>query len=290
MLSRQPNSESHKQVFKLGIAEFDVPQLFCQLDLLRKQEAGEYSYWTEKARWLRFEETAESVLGRWSKPHVATLMQTAFLDLKKWLTSGVIILNLATTDNASLAQTVAQALMDKEYFTDVSNAQKLARILTLPHFHHHEKRSVTKTASAVSLAKSSGLIHASTSFVIHSKKGSSESLPKPASAQEMSLLEQEHKVQEDYPIKDPKLDKEYNVKLQRKLQRQSEGASILICPVDFVTEVTMVFVRLDNALELHGLLELKLHSRFIVLFMGPEQQERHLIQVGRAIATILTDD
>ena len=34
-----------------------------------------------------------------------------------------------------------------------NTAQKLSRILSLPHFHHHEKRSVTKTASSISLSK-----------------------------------------------------------------------------------------------------------------------------------------
>jgi hypothetical protein len=83
---------------------------------------------------------------------------------------------------------------------------------------------------------------------------------------------------------------EYNTKLQRKLNRKSEGASILICPVDFVREPTIAFIRLENAIELEGLLEIKLYSRFIVLLIGPEESEKQLLQVGRAVATILTDD
>jgi len=43
--------------------------------------------------------------------------------------------------------------MDSNYFQDNTYAQKLGWILGLPHFHHHEKRSVTKTASSVSLSK-----------------------------------------------------------------------------------------------------------------------------------------
>ena len=84
--------------------------------------------------------------------------------------------------------------------------------------------------------------------------------------------------------------KDYNVKLQRKLSRKSEGASILICPVDFVRETMVVFLRLENAIELSGLLEIKLYSRFIVLFVGPEDSEKQLLQMGRTMATILTDD
>ncbi len=55
-------------------------------------------------RWVRFEEIAETVLGRWSKPHVATLMQTSLLDLKSLLESGVILLNVQTQDLPALSR------------------------------------------------------------------------------------------------------------------------------------------------------------------------------------------
>lgn len=67
---------------------------------------------------------------------------------------------------------IVQGLIDKGYIDDVDNAQKLSWILGLPHFHHHEKRSVTKTASSISLSKQG--LHTSSSFVISnlSRRGS----------------------------------------------------------------------------------------------------------------------
>jgi hypothetical protein len=47
---------------------------------------------------------------------------------------------------------------------------------------------------------------------------------------------------------------------------------------------------LENAIELLGMLEIKLYSRFIVLLIGPEDSEKQLLQVGRTMASILTDD
>jgi hypothetical protein len=61
-------------------------------------------------------------------------------------------------------ETIAQSLIDAEYFDDSAYAQKLVWILGLPHFHHHEKRSVTKTASSVSLSKQ-GLPQGSNLFI-----------------------------------------------------------------------------------------------------------------------------
>jgi len=60
---------------------------------------------------------------------------------------------------------IVQALIDAKYIADETNAQKLSRILGLPHFHHHEKRSVTKTASSISLSKQG--LHQSPSFIIN---------------------------------------------------------------------------------------------------------------------------
>ena len=60
--------------------------------------------------------------------------------------------------------------------------------------------------------------------------------------------------------------------------------------MDFVQEQMIVFVRVENAIELLGMLEIKLYSRFIVLLIGPEENEKQLLQIGRAMATILTDD
>ncbi len=55
-------------------------------------------------RWVRFEEIAETVLGRWSKPHVATLMQTALIDLKGLLKDGIILLNIQPSDLPALSR------------------------------------------------------------------------------------------------------------------------------------------------------------------------------------------
>jgi hypothetical protein len=54
--------------------------------------------------WVRFEEIAENVPGRWSKPHVATLMQTALLDLKNLLQNGLILLNIPANDMLTISR------------------------------------------------------------------------------------------------------------------------------------------------------------------------------------------
>ncbi|UJR15917.1 hypothetical protein I4U23_002838 [Adineta vaga] len=296
-------------------SEEDVPQLFCQLDILRRSEEADYAYWKEKARWVRFEEIAENVLGRWSKPHVATLMQSALLDLKNLLQNGVILLNIPANDLATISQTIVQSMIEANYFQNSAHAQKLVWILGLPHFHHHEKRSVTKTASSVSISKQG--LHPSPSFVInnnHYRQGdetemsASHLIGKPSNSTDLMAADQEdtHSLSQPSSKYWMKFNKnllkslnriaverdinDYNVKLQKKIDGKSEGASILICPVDFVTKATLAFVRLQKPFEIPGMLEIKLPSRFLVVIIGPEDSEKQLLQIGRTMATILTDD
>lgn len=64
-----------------------------------------------------------------------------------------------------LVEIVVQTLIDKHVINDENDASKLNWIISLPHFHHHEKRSVTKTASAISLSKQG--LQTNRSFVIN---------------------------------------------------------------------------------------------------------------------------
>ncbi|CAF3407654.1 unnamed protein product [Rotaria socialis] len=258
----------------------DVPQVFCQLDVLCRSDETDYAYWKEKARWIRFEEIAENALGRWSKPHVATLMQTALLNLKKLLQNGVILLNVPANDLLAVSQIISQSLLDSDYFDNIGAAERLLYILGLPHFHHYEKRSVTKNASTVSLSKQDDENDKSELGPIDRRITVAATLTATPPDQEAIATD----------TTGQQASKEYNVKLQRKIGSNSEGASILICPVDFIEKETVVFVRLQKSIELPGMLEVKISSRFIVLLIGPEENEKPLLQMGRTMATILTDD
>ena len=81
-----------------------------------------------------------------------------------------------------------------------------------------------------------------------------------------------------------------NTKFKKKVHRKAEGATILVMPVDFVTQTKLVFLRLEAATELQSLLEVRLRSRFIVLIIGPIERQMQLYEVGRAVSTCLADD
>ena len=91
-------------LYKMSLTVNEIPPLFCELDELSQSHVThEYECWKEKARWIRFEEQAEDVLGRWSKPHVATLPHTSIDDLKDLIKNGVVMLDLLLTDMRDIA-------------------------------------------------------------------------------------------------------------------------------------------------------------------------------------------
>lgn len=74
------------------------------------------------------------------------------------------------------------------------------------------------------------------------------------------------------------------------MHRKAEGASILIMPIDFVDKTKIVFIRLAAAVEIHGLLEVKVRSRFVIVIVGPLAKKMQLYEIGRAMSASIADD
>lgn len=74
------------------------------------------------------------------------------------------------------------------------------------------------------------------------------------------------------------------------MHTKSEGASILVMPLDFVQTSKLLFMRLQAPTEIPGFCEVKLKSRFIVLLLGPIERKIQLYEIGRAMSTCIADD
>lgn len=88
-------------LYKMSLSVNEIPPLFVQLDQLEHKD--DQQTWNEKARWIRYEEQAEDVPGRWSKPHVATLPQTSIDDLKDLLIDGKMMFDVQLSDMKEIA-------------------------------------------------------------------------------------------------------------------------------------------------------------------------------------------
>lgn len=90
------------------------------------------------------------MLGRWSKPHVATIPQTALDELKLLIKDGKTMIDIMLADTKEIADAMANELLD--YFTDLDQARLFAELFCMPHQHHHEKR-LRKSVSGANMVR-----------------------------------------------------------------------------------------------------------------------------------------
>lgn len=284
-------------LYKMSLSVNEIPPLFVQLDQLEQKEDDEVPSWNEKARWIRYEEQAEDVHGRWSKPHVATLPQTSIDELKSLIQDGKMMIDLLLSDIKEIADAIANELLD--YFNDLNSAKKFAEILCLHHHHHHEKKqkrnvSHNNLLKVVSSPNFHYLPPKDTDAVVTINEQKNTKLL--MNIQNNHLVPNKMKYQYSFTdamtLEDPSSVSDFkeNTKFKKKVHTKAEGASILVMPLDFVIKPKLVFLRLEAATELQSLLEVKLRSRFIVLIIGPIESKIKLYEVGRAMSTCLADD
>ena len=236
-------------MFSLSTLVQEIPPLFCQLDLLQRNQAGEYTCWKEKARWIRFEEQAEEVAGRWSKPHVATIPQTAMESLKELINETNPILNLQISETTEIIDCIINSL--SQYFgEETENKEKLTHIFNLPHFHHHEKNMEKRL--------STGNVDRRLSSNLRANLSSSGLFEIGETDRKLDNIHESNNLYEDY------LDFKENTKFRKKVNKKAEGASILVAPLDFVEHMKIVFVRMQSSALIPSFLEVNLTSRFII--------------------------
>uniref|UniRef100_A0A8B9PTG9 Anion exchange protein n=1 Tax=Apteryx owenii TaxID=8824 RepID=A0A8B9PTG9_APTOW len=79
-------------------------------------------------------------------------------------------------------------------------------------------------------------------------------------------------------------------KFKKKLPLGTEVASVLVGEVDFLEKPFIAFVRLKEMVALGALTEVALPSRFLFILLGPRAKAKAYHEIGRAMATLLTDE
>uniref|UniRef100_A0A8C9EZQ1 Anion exchange protein n=1 Tax=Pavo cristatus TaxID=9049 RepID=A0A8C9EZQ1_PAVCR len=79
-------------------------------------------------------------------------------------------------------------------------------------------------------------------------------------------------------------------RFKKKLLPGAEVASIMVGEVDFLKKPFPVFIRLREAVTLGSLTEVTLPSRFLFILLGPHAKAKAYHEIGRAMATLLTDE
>ncbi|XP_034548227.1 solute carrier family 4 member 4a isoform X2 [Notolabrus celidotus] len=237
------------------------PQLFTELDELLSVD-GQEMEWKETARWIKFEEKVEKGGERWSKPHVATLSLHSLFELRTCIEKGTIMLDL----EASTLPQVVELITDNQIEIGQLKPELKDKVMyTLLRKHRHQ----TKKSNLRSLADIGKTVSSANSPTTTHKNLTSSSL------NDIS----------DKPEKD-----QLRNKFMKKLPRDAEASNVLVGEVDFLDAPFVAFVRLQQAVMLGALTEVPVPTRFLFILLGPKGKAKSYHEIGRAIATLMSDE
>uniref|UniRef100_A0A8C3URZ3 Anion exchange protein n=1 Tax=Catharus ustulatus TaxID=91951 RepID=A0A8C3URZ3_CATUS len=237
------------------------PQLFTELDELLAVD-GQEMEWKETARWIKFEEKVEQGGERWSKPHVATLSLHSLFELRTCIEKGSIMLDM---EASSLPQ-VVEMIVDNQIETGLLKSELKDKVTyTLLRKHRHQ----TKKSNLRSLADIGKTVSSASSPAMAHRNLTSTSL------NDIS----------DKPEKD-----QLKNKFMKKLPRDAEASNVLVGEVDFLESPFIAFVRLQQAVMLGALTEVPVPTRFLFILLGPKGKAKSYHEIGRAIATLMSDE
>ncbi|XP_029034022.1 sodium bicarbonate cotransporter 3 isoform X6 [Osmia bicornis bicornis] len=288
--------------------------LFSEMEELVKD--GDEMEWKETARWIKFEEDVEEGGNRWSKPHVATLSLHSLFELRSLLLNGTVMLDMEASSLEQIADLVLDNMINKGSLA-IESREKVKEALLVRHRHQHERRKdnnmsrlpiirslaeigrnhssskmeESNSAPAIAGATSHGsgaVLNAGSRFLAipgnpgqepgtngMDRSPSSVSISRNHSSSALENGDANHRA---------------NIHFMRKIPAGAEASNILVGEVDFLDKTLSAFIRLSQAGIMGDLTEVPVPTRFIFVLLGPTGGISGFHEIGRAMATLMSDE
>nr|XP_057941820.1 sodium-driven chloride bicarbonate exchanger-like [Doryrhamphus excisus] len=280
-------SPSHKDTpaqrvqFLLGTEDGDeehIPHaLFTELDEICLRE-GEDAEWKETARWLKFEEDVEDGGERWSKPYVATLSLHSLFELRSCIMNGTVMLDM----RAHSLEEIADMVLDQHEVSGPVGQDARRRIReALLKQHHHQNHK--KLANRIPIVRSFADIGKKQSEPHSMDKNGQTVSPQ---SQPASTEGKQDVSRENSAVDFSKIDLHF----MKKIPPGAEASNVLVGELEFLERPVVAFVRLAPAVLLNGLAEVPITTRFLFILLGPLGKGPQYHEIGRSIATLMTDE
>ncbi|NXD64025.1 S4A4 protein, partial [Eolophus roseicapillus] len=217
-------------------------------------------------RWIKFEEKVEDGGERWSAPHIPALPLHSLFQLRRCLQKGSLLLDL---DARSFKEIIDKALSGQPEGAELQPElrERLEALLLLQPRHQHTQ-SPLRLLAQLGLAPCRG------------RHMRGHTLVPPG------ILH----CHQQYMPSTASLSLQLRNQFKKKVPQGSEAAHIAVGEVEFLEKPFTAFIRLRQAVALGSLAEVALPSRFLFILMGPQAKEKAYHEVGRAMATLLTDE
>uniref|UniRef100_A0A671M9K2 Anion exchange protein n=1 Tax=Sinocyclocheilus anshuiensis TaxID=1608454 RepID=A0A671M9K2_9TELE len=273
------DTPSQRVQFILGTEEDEehaAHDLFTELDEICVKD-GKDAEWKETARWLKFEEDVEDGGERWSKPYVATLSLHSLFELRSCIINGTVLLDM----KASCIEEIADLVLDHQeaaHELDDSVRMKVREALLKRHHHQSDKKRNNLLPMVKSLTDSGRR----QSEPHHMDKAGPATSPQPPPTNPDIKNGAPDNSQMDLT----KVDTHF----MKKIPTGAEASNVLVGELDFLERSIVAFVRLSPAVLLTGLTEVPIPTRFLFILLGPDGKAQQYHEIGRSMATIMTDE
>ncbi|XP_072009695.1 sodium bicarbonate cotransporter 3 isoform X9 [Engystomops pustulosus] len=304
------DTPSQRVQFILGTEDDDeehIPHdLFTEMDELCFRD-GEECEWKETARWLKFEEDVEDGGDRWSKPYVATLSLHSLFELRSCILNGTVMLDM----RASTIEEIADMVLDNMTASgqlDDSMREFVREALLKRHHHQNEKKlsnriplvrsfaDIGKKHSDPHLLERNGLLSSPQSTPANLDVSKSSELKRNGTggSQENSTVDFS-KGYDSWQCNCGtfvmgRKRSAVDMNFMRKIPPGAEASNVLVGEVEFLDRPIIAFVRLSPAVLLSGLTEVPIPTRFLFVLLGPTGKAAQYHEIGRSIATLMTDE
>ncbi|XP_061678607.1 sodium bicarbonate cotransporter 3-like isoform X2 [Syngnathoides biaculeatus] len=272
------DTPSQRVQFILGTEDDDlehVPHdLFTELDELSFRD-GSATEWRETARWLKFEEDVEDGGERWSKPYVATLSLHSLFELRSCILNGTVMLDMRANSIEEIADMVIDSMVASGQLKEDLRAK--VREAMLKKHHHQNERKLSNRIPLVRSIADIGKKHSDP--LLLERNGP---LVHPNSVP--NYLDSEKAVER----RPSKVGVDMN--FMKKIPPGAEASNVLVGEVDFLEKPIIAFVRLSPAVLITGLTEVPVPTRFLFLLLGPHGKGPQYHEIGRSMATLMTDE
>ncbi|XP_056371063.1 electroneutral sodium bicarbonate exchanger 1 isoform X1 [Oenanthe melanoleuca] len=306
---------SQRVQFILGTEEDEqhVPHdLFTELDEICVKE-GEDAEWKETARWLKFEEDVEDGGERWSKPYVATLSLHSLFELRSCIINGTVLLDARAASVEDVADLIL-AQQEPSPELDERTRAKVREVLLKKHHHQNERKRnnllpIVRSFADVSKKQDLHLLEKpAQTLTPHPSPTTAEAkngVTPEASAMDLSKvrpLRLSHPFRGSQRPRGPlrvlflggSLRKagpaQAELHFMKKIPSGAEASNVLVGELDFLHQPLVAFVRLTPAVLLSGMTEVPIPTRFLFVLLGPGGKAHQYHEIGRAMATTMTDE
>ncbi|XP_061588716.1 anion exchange protein 2a isoform X2 [Cololabis saira] len=248
-------------------------QVFVELNELvvdRNQELQ----WRERGRWIRSEDEEEAT-ECWGTPGITSLSFRSLFELRRNISQGTVLLDLEQRTLPGIAQELVEQMVMSDQIKAEDGAS-LLKVLLLPHSHPSDDEDMSFFSSNSSSANTGSLIDR--------RNGQTELSINPTNHREANGDKRKMEAPSLCQSKS-----KHEVKISEKIPEHAEAAVVLVGSLGFLDQPSIVFVRLQEAVLLESVLEVPVPVRFLFLLLGPPTANIDYHQIGRSIATLMSD-